>query len=122
MTASLELAESRLNQGTAVTVPGRAGTVLDVRSCFGFPPLLLAERPQHTVITSGLAQGTMRLPTAAARELGVRLDTLSCDAARVPLPDRSVDRSPSSTWWSAWIRRTSRLSYGRPCASSGAGP
>ncbi|MFF4255174.1 mycofactocin oligosaccharide methyltransferase MftM [Streptomyces sp. NPDC001663] len=68
-----------------------AGAVLDMGSCFGFLPLLLAERPQNTVTASDLAQGTMRLLAAVAHERGVRLDTLACDAARVPLPDRSVD-------------------------------
>ncbi|MFE9096788.1 mycofactocin oligosaccharide methyltransferase MftM [Streptomyces sp. NPDC007264] len=68
-----------------------AGSVLDMGSCFGFLPLLLAGRPQNTVIASDLAGGTMRLLSAVARTRDVRLDTLACDAARVPLPDRSVD-------------------------------
>lgn len=70
------------------------GTVLDLGSCFGFLPLLFAGqpgRPGHTVIASDLSQGTMRLLDAVARVRGLRLDTLACDAARVPLPDRSVD-------------------------------
>ncbi|GHJ99347.1 mycofactocin oligosaccharide methyltransferase MftM [Streptomyces sp. NPDC003753] len=67
------------------------GTVLDLGSCFGFLPLLLAERRGHTVIASDLSWGTMRLLDAVARERGLPLDTLACDAARVPLPDRSVD-------------------------------
>ncbi|MDQ1006208.1 hypothetical protein QFZ82_000693 [Streptomyces sp. V4I23] len=67
------------------------GTVLDMGSCFGFLPLLLAESRRHTVIASDLSQGTMRLLDAVARAGGRRLDTLACDAARVPLPDRSVD-------------------------------
>ncbi|TQJ85307.1 mycofactocin oligosaccharide methyltransferase MftM [Streptomyces sp. SLBN-31] len=68
-----------------------AGTVLDLGSCFGFLPLLFAEKPEYTVIASDLAGGTMRLLDAVARVRGLRLDTLVCDAARVPLPDRSVD-------------------------------
>ncbi|MGW2744709.1 mycofactocin oligosaccharide methyltransferase MftM [Streptomyces sp. NPDC001450] len=67
------------------------GTVLDLGSCFGFLPLLFAEEPGYTVIASDLAGGTMRLLGAVARMRGLRLDTLVCDAARVPLPDRSVD-------------------------------
>ncbi|MBW8088681.1 class I SAM-dependent methyltransferase [Streptomyces hygroscopicus subsp. hygroscopicus] len=80
------------------------GTVLDMGSCFGFLPLLLAERGErgvrpdrarerrpHSVIASDLAQGTMRLLDTVARARGLPLDTLVCDAARVPLPDGSVD-------------------------------
>ncbi|NBM17435.1 mycofactocin oligosaccharide methyltransferase MftM [Streptomyces sp. GC420] len=81
-----------------------AGTVLDVGSCFGFLPLMLAEnggranlpgtdrdRPRGAVIASDLSPGTMRLLATVARARGSRLSTLACDAARVPLPDRSVD-------------------------------
>ncbi|GAA4613154.1 mycofactocin oligosaccharide methyltransferase MftM [Saccharopolyspora hordei] len=67
------------------------GRVLDVGSCFGFLPLLLVERGRHSVIASDLAPGSMRLLGAVARERGQRLRTLVCDAAQVPLPDRSVD-------------------------------
>ncbi|MFI1165494.1 mycofactocin oligosaccharide methyltransferase MftM [Streptomyces sp. NPDC020801] len=80
------------------------GTVLDMGSCFGFLPLLLAERSEEgaapdgvrerhmpPVIASDLAQGTMRLLDAVARPRGLRVATLACDAARVPLPDGSVD-------------------------------
>ncbi|MFC6063327.1 mycofactocin oligosaccharide methyltransferase MftM [Streptomyces ochraceiscleroticus] len=68
-----------------------AGTVLDMGSCFGFLPLMLARRPGHTVIASDLSRGTMRLLGAASEALGLRLGTLACDASRVPLPDASVD-------------------------------
>ncbi|MET9014006.1 mycofactocin oligosaccharide methyltransferase MftM [Streptomyces olivaceoviridis] len=67
------------------------GSVLDLGSCFGFLPLLLAERERRTVIASDLSQGTMRLLGAVARARGRTLDALVCDASRVPLPDRSVD-------------------------------
>lgn len=67
------------------------GTVLDLGSCFGFLPLLLAEQRKHTVIASDLSRGTMRLLGSVARARALPLDTLACDAARVPLPDRSVD-------------------------------
>ncbi|KNE82544.1 MULTISPECIES: mycofactocin oligosaccharide methyltransferase MftM [Streptomyces] len=68
-----------------------AGTVLDVGSCFGFLPLLLAELPEYTVTASDLVPGTMRLLDAVAGAMSLRLSTLTCDAARVPLPDASVD-------------------------------
>ncbi|MFI6567549.1 mycofactocin oligosaccharide methyltransferase MftM [Streptomyces sp. NPDC050534] len=67
------------------------GTVLDVGSCFGFLPLLLAEREQCTVIASDLSRATMRLLKAVAHARGLALDALACDASRVPLPDRAVD-------------------------------
>ncbi|MGW3473599.1 mycofactocin oligosaccharide methyltransferase MftM [Saccharopolyspora sp. NPDC000995] len=67
------------------------GRVLDMGSCFGFLPLLLAQRGQNTVIASDLVPGAMQLLSAVAEARGTRLHTLVCDAARVPLPDRSVD-------------------------------
>ncbi|MEU7245440.1 mycofactocin oligosaccharide methyltransferase MftM [Streptomyces sparsogenes] len=67
------------------------GTVLDLGSCFGFLPLLLAERGRRTVIASDLSRGTMRLLDTVARARGLTLETLACDAAHVPRPDQSVD-------------------------------
>ncbi|MFF4549657.1 mycofactocin oligosaccharide methyltransferase MftM [Streptomyces sp. NPDC001406] len=67
------------------------GTVLDMGACFGFLPLLLAEREGYAVIASDLSRGTMRLLAAVAGARGLALDTLACDAAQVPRPDRSVD-------------------------------
>ncbi|WP_367320296.1 mycofactocin oligosaccharide methyltransferase MftM [Streptomyces sp. HUAS ZL42] len=67
------------------------GSVLDLGSCFGFLPLLFAERRGCTAIASDIAPGTMRLLDAVAARRGPGLDTMVCDAARVPLPDRSVD-------------------------------
>jgi len=57
----------------ALTLVG-PGSVLDLGSCFGFFPLLLTERGHHAVVASDIG-----------------LETLVCDAARVPLPDRSID-------------------------------
>ena len=64
-----------------------AGRVLDVGSCFGFLPLLLAERPASTVTASDLSGGSMRLLAAVAEARGVRVSTLGCDATRIPVTD-----------------------------------
>ena len=63
------------------------GQVLDVGSCFGFLPLLLAERPGNTVTASDLSGGTMRLLAAVAAARGVQVGTLVCEAARIPVAD-----------------------------------
>ncbi|KAA9166072.1 class I SAM-dependent methyltransferase [Amycolatopsis acidicola] len=68
-----------------------AGRVLDLGSCFGFLPLLLAERPRTKVIASDIVAGTMRLLETVAAARAAPLETLVCDAARVPLPDRCAD-------------------------------
>ena len=68
-----------------------AGQVLDLGSCFGFLPLLLAERPANTVTASDLSGGTMGLLGAVAAARGLRVNTLVCDAARVPVPDGWAD-------------------------------
>ena len=65
----------------------QGGRVLDVGSCFGFLPLLLAERPANTVTASDLADGTMGLLAAVAAARGLQVSTLVCDAARIPVPD-----------------------------------
>ncbi|WP_412519499.1 class I SAM-dependent methyltransferase [Actinomadura madurae] len=67
------------------------GPVLDVGSCFGFLPLMLAERARGHVVASDLSAGTMRLLRAVAAARGTPLDTLTCEAVRVPLPDGCVD-------------------------------
>jgi len=67
------------------------GQVLDVGSCFGFLPLLLAERPGNTVTASDLSGGTMRLLEAVAAGRGLQVSTLVCDAARIPVPDGWAD-------------------------------
>jgi Methyltransferase domain len=68
-----------------------AGQVLDLGSCFGFLPLLLAERPANTVTASDLSGGTMGLLTAVAAARGLQVNTLVCDAARIPVPDGWAD-------------------------------
>ncbi|MCD2190599.1 mycofactocin oligosaccharide methyltransferase MftM [Actinomycetospora soli] len=70
-------------------------TVADLGACFGFLPLLMAERGLDVVATDH-TPGTMRLLAAVARagvvpEAAQRLRTLACDARAVPLADRSVD-------------------------------
>ncbi len=67
------------------------GVVLDLGSCFGFFPLLLAERPQNSVIASDIVAGAMRLLKLMAKVRHLSLDTLVCDAGQVPLPDGCVD-------------------------------
>lgn len=67
------------------------GRVLDLGSCFGVFPLLLAGTGEHAVTASDVVAGSMRLLDAVARERGTRLDTLVCDAASVPLPNNSFD-------------------------------
>jgi hypothetical protein len=64
-----------------------AGQVLDVGSCFGFLPLLLAERPGNTVTASDLSGGAMGLLKTVAAARGLQVSTLVCDAARIPVPD-----------------------------------
>lgn len=64
--------------------------VLDLGSCFGFLALRLADSG-HQVIASDLCPGTVQLLATVARRLGRSLSTVVCDAARVPLADRSVD-------------------------------
>ena len=68
-----------------------AGQVLDLGSCFGFLPLLLAERPANTVTASDLSGGTMGLLGAVAAARGLQVNTLVCDAARIPVPDDWAD-------------------------------
>lgn len=66
-----------------------SGTVLELGCCFGFLSLQLAEQAQVTA--SDVTPNTVRLLGQVARRLGVGLDTLICDAARVPRPDASHD-------------------------------
>lgn len=67
------------------------GSALDLGSCFGFFPLLLAERGDTTVTASDVVPGSMRLLSTIARARRVPLDTLVCDATSVPMPDDAVD-------------------------------
>ena len=66
------------------------GDVLDLGSCFGFLPLRLAAAGRAVTATD-ILPGTMRLLDAVAPHLGLRVDTLVCDAAHVPVPDDSAD-------------------------------
>lgn len=68
-----------------------SGSVLDLGSCFGFLPLLLAELGRGPVTATDLVPGTVRLVTRIAAARAVALGTLVCDAAWVPLPDESAD-------------------------------
>lgn len=65
------------------------GTMLELGSCFGFFSLLSAGRLEVTA--SDLTPNTVGLLARVAPRLGRRLDTLVCDAARVPRPDASFD-------------------------------
>ncbi|AXK85215.1 class I SAM-dependent methyltransferase [Nocardia farcinica] len=67
------------------------GRVLDMGSCFGFFPLLLADAGQHRVLATDLVPGSMNLLRTIAQARGSAVGTMSCDAAAVPLPDRCVD-------------------------------
>ncbi|OLT47589.1 hypothetical protein BJF85_15630 [Saccharomonospora sp. CUA-673] len=67
------------------------GRVLDLGSCFGFFPLLLAAEPGYAVTASDVVPGSMRLLSRIAAADGVPLSTLACDATSVPLPDCSAD-------------------------------
>jgi SAM-dependent methyltransferase len=84
-----------LLSGTADFAPvhGRAealvtGSVLDLGSCFGFFPLRLALQGRQVTATD-LSAGTMRLLATVAPHLGATLDVITCDAAGIPVPDKS---------------------------------
>lgn len=65
-------------------------TVLDVGCCFGFLSLRMVDRG-FRVLAGDLCPGTVALLGTVAERLGRRLQPLACDAARLPLADRSVD-------------------------------
>lgn len=65
------------------------GTVLELGSCFGFLSLRLARRVPVTA--SDATANTVRLLARIAPRLGLAVDTLICDAARVPRPASSYD-------------------------------
>ncbi|MBM0126913.1 mycofactocin oligosaccharide methyltransferase MftM [Pimelobacter simplex] len=65
------------------------GSMLELGSCFGFFSLLSAEHLDVTA--SDLTPNTVRLLARVAPRLGRRLDTVVCDAARVPRDDSSFD-------------------------------
>lgn len=66
-------------------------TVLELGCCFGFLSLRLARAAGRTVIASDLSAGTVGLLQVVAGRLGLPLQTLVADAARIPRPDNSVD-------------------------------
>lgn len=78
----------RIHRRAIAAVRGRR--VLDVGSCLGFLPLLLA-RHGHDVVASDRDVGACQLVAAVAAELGTPLSVLAADAVALPLPDASLD-------------------------------
>lgn len=68
----------------------RGTSVLELGSCFGFQALRLA-RAGLSVTASDLSAGSVALLRDMAGLLGLPVETLVADAARVALPDRSCD-------------------------------
>ncbi|MGZ4615104.1 MAG: mycofactocin oligosaccharide methyltransferase MftM [Actinomycetes bacterium] len=66
------------------------GSVLDVASCFGFLPILLAERLPGVVVGSDADKATALLAGRVAGALGSQARFLVADARRLPLPERAV--------------------------------
>ncbi|MGN7778471.1 mycofactocin oligosaccharide methyltransferase MftM [Mycolicibacterium sp. 22603] len=66
------------------------GRLLDLGSCFGFFPLRM-RRCGHQVMATDLSAPTMGLLDSVATALERPLQTLVCDAARVPLPAGTAD-------------------------------
>lgn len=71
-------------------VPAR-GSVLELGSCFGFLALHLARLPGRQVTASDISAGSMNLLAVVAQRLAISVETMVCDAARIPRPDASVD-------------------------------
>lgn len=65
-------------------------TVLELGACFGFLSLRIAAAG-GMVTASDVSANTVRLLAFVAPRLGLRLDTLICDAARVPRASASYD-------------------------------
>jgi SAM-dependent methyltransferase len=65
------------------------GRVLELGCCFGFLSLQLATHARVTA--SDVTPNTVRLLAGVARRLERRLDTIICDAARVPSADAAYD-------------------------------
>ena len=88
----------RLENGLAAFAPVHqhaasllAGSrVVDLGSCFGFLPLRMAANGMDVVATD-LSAGTTELLARVSGLLGRPVQTICCDAARVPLPDRDAD-------------------------------
>ena len=66
------------------------GDILELGSCFGFLSLQLAARG-CSVTATDISPATVDLLGQIAAAHGADLRTAACDAARVPLPDRSQD-------------------------------
>jgi SAM-dependent methyltransferase len=66
------------------------GSTLETGCCYGFLSLLLARRG-HDAVASDIAERTIGLLDDVLPRLRVSVRTLRADAARLPLPDRSVD-------------------------------
>lgn len=64
--------------------------MIDLGSCFGFFPLRMARRGIE-VLATDLSDPAMHLLKQISSHLRRPLTTLACDAAAVPLPDRSAD-------------------------------
>ena len=64
--------------------------LVDLGSCFGFLPLRLAARGMDVVATD-LSAPTMKLLARVSRTLRRPVQTICCDAASVPLPERDAD-------------------------------
>ncbi len=70
----------------------RGRTVLDVGSCFGFLPLLIAERdPRLAVIGTDLVPAAAMLAGQIACELGNRARFGAADLLALPVADEAVD-------------------------------
>jgi SAM-dependent methyltransferase len=70
----------------------RGATVLDVGCCFGFLPLLAAERyPRLRVIGADLVLATAALASRYSRAQGGRSRFLAADLLALPVADQAVD-------------------------------
>ena len=80
----------RIYADIARLVEGR--TVLDVGSCFGFLPLLLAERLMGALVVGcDLSAAAVALADRVARSLRSRAAFVVADAGRLPFRDRAMD-------------------------------
>ena len=88
----------RLEDGVAAFAPVHkhaasllvGSQVADLGSCFGFLPLRIAAAGMDVVATD-LSAPTMKLLARVSRTLRRPVQTICCDAANVPLPDRDAD-------------------------------
>jgi Methyltransferase domain len=88
----------RLEDGVAAFAPVHehaasllvGSRVVDLGSCFGFLPLRIASAGMD-VLATDLSAPTMKLLARVSRTLRRHVQTICCDAARVPLPDRDAD-------------------------------